>query len=342
MSRGLKGWAATAFTAILVACAPAPAPLPLRPVPAGSEITIDARPAPLSSQQPGLDRVGRFVYAGGLQLTSTQTSRLHGLSDLKVWPDGRLLAVSDAGDLLEATLQLDEAGRLRGLAEARLSALDGEDGRPLPALGKDAADAEGIAQLASGQRLVSLERRHRILLYPAGGGPPRRGPAPKADLPANDGLEALAAAPTAGADAYLVGAEASGAIWLCRLASGCVPRGAVPKPPQAGLTALAPTPGGGLAYLLREFDVLSGARVTIRILDAKGSTVDEMQLARPLLVDNFEGLAAVSKADGGLRFYLLSDDNFSAGQRTLLLAFDWTPENGGRSRKKAALGDGLP
>jgi hypothetical protein len=48
-----------------------------------------------------------------------------------------------------------------------------------------------------------------------------------------------------------------------------------------------------------------------------------MDLARPATVDNFEGLAAVPRADGGFRFYLLSDDNASATQRTLLLAFDW-------------------
>jgi hypothetical protein len=33
----------------------------------------------------------------------------------------------------------------------------------------------------------------------------------------------------------------------------------------------------------------------------------------------------VPRADGSVRFYLLSDDNASAAQRTLLLAFDWRP-----------------
>jgi hypothetical protein len=38
-----------------------------------------------------------------------------------------------------------------------------------------------------------------------------------------------------------------------------------------------------------------------------------------------EGIAAVERAGGKIRFYLLADDNFSAQQRTLLMAFDWTP-----------------
>ena len=55
-----------------------------------------------------------------------------------------------------------------------------------------------------------------------------------------------------------------------------------------------------------------------------GGEVDRLELSRPLTVDNFEGVAAVP-IRGGLRFYLLSDDNFQRIQRTLLVAFDWRP-----------------
>ena len=55
----------------------------------------------------------------------------------------------------------------------------------------------------------------------------------------------------------------------------------------------------------------------------KGAEIGRLDLARPLTVDNFEGLAAVPAPDGGVRFYLISDDNFSPSQRTLQLAFDW-------------------
>jgi hypothetical protein len=40
-------------------------------------------------------------------------------------------------------------------------------------------------------------------------------------------------------------------------------------------------------------------------------------------VDNFEGIAVVPRPTGGIRLYLVSDDNGSAAQRTYLLAFDW-------------------
>ena len=50
-----------------------------------------------------------------------------------------------------------------------------------------------------------------------------------------------------------------------------------------------------------------------------------LELARPLTTDNFEGVDVLPGKDGGLRFLLASDDNFSTEQRTLLLAFDWKP-----------------
>ena len=65
----------------------------------------------------------------------------------------------------------------------------------------------------------------------------------------------------------------------------------------------------------------------MRIVAADGSTIDEIRLASPLTVDNFEGVAGLPRPDGSVRFYLISDDNFSPAERTLLLAFDWTPPN---------------
>ena len=41
--------------------------------------------------------------------------------------------------------------------------------------------------------------------------------------------------------------------------------------------------------------------------------------------ESFERPVIVRRPEGGWRLYVLSDDNFSARQRTLLLAFDWAP-----------------
>jgi hypothetical protein len=110
----------------------APQSSPVVPITSGP-ISIDAIPVPLNPQNPSEMAIGEFRYAGGLVLTSRQTDELHGLSDLEVTGTDRLTAVGDLGIFLEARLVFDSAGRLVDLADARLTPLTGEDGKPLSA-----------------------------------------------------------------------------------------------------------------------------------------------------------------------------------------------------------------
>ena len=329
--RAVRSLGGLMLAAALVACArQAPPEPPEAPVAYGPAIEVVTTPVRLNPVNPAQVRQGDFAYAGGMVLTSDQTSRLHGLSDLKVWPDGRLLAVGDEGDLLEGRIVLNASGRLTGFKDARLTEVKDLGGQPAASHGKRESDSEGIAEFANGDRLVSFEEDDRILFYPAAGGPPRRAPMPAVTFPFNKGMEALAQDPAAGPDAYLVGGEASGDTWLCRLsAAACTPERTVPKDPDFGLTAIAPLPEGRTAYLLRAFDPVRGTRIHLLICcKAGGGMLDELDLARPMTVDNFEGLAAVPGVAGQVRFYLISDDNFSRLQRTLLMAFDWRPPKG--------------
>lgn len=321
--RRLAPWLAAA---LLAACAPKPAPLPEAPIPVASGTPIVAEPVPLNPGDPAQHRIGDFVYAGGLVLTSGATARLHGLSDLRILVGDKLVAISDEGDVLEADLYFDRAGRPRGLNAAKLSGLLDLDGKPVQ--GKQNADSEGLAVMPDGERLVSFEQRHRIWRYPTAGGAAQEAPFPAAaaDFPPNDGMEALTAYPAAGPDAFLVGGEASGQTWICRLggAAACVPHETIAKAREFGLVAATPVPTGGMAYLLRAWDPVQGNRIVLTIRK-DGREVGRMEMARPLTIDNFEGLDAVAGKDGGVRFYLLSDDNFQSSQRTILMAFDWKP-----------------
>ncbi|HEX4710567.1 esterase-like activity of phytase family protein [Phenylobacterium sp.] len=320
---------AAALAGLILAACGGPVAKPLKaPVPAGPGIVIKAEPVPLNPADPKQDRVGDLVYAGGLRLTSGQTSRLHGLSDLDVQPDGSLIAVGDEGDLLRAKVVLDAQGRLTGITDARLTALTGLDGKPLQ--GKDDADSEGLALLPNGDLLISFERHDRIWLYPADGGPPRAVPSPDVKFPYNQGMEALAPDPLLGPDAYFAGGETTGRTWSCTLTTPCAEGPTVPLAMGFGLVAARRLPEGRTAWLLRAFNPVTRSVIDLRITDQAGRVVDQQELRGPLTVDNFEGLAAVpapsaSKGDGTIRFYLISDDNFSSSQRTLLLAFDWKP-----------------
>ena len=310
---------------------------PPAPVKVGPEITVTATPVPLDPANPAKTALdGGFTYAGGLALTSTSTSRLHGLSDLSVTTDGRLTAITDEGDVFEAKIQLDPAGKLTGLADTKLWPLKGLDGQPLR--NKQQADAEGLAVLPNGDRLVSFERDHRIWLYPAqadgGWGAPRPAPKPATVFPDNEGMEAISAYPTAGADAYLVGGE-EGEVWLCKLSADCKS-----LPPQSGpdftwgLTGFSPFQGAAVATLHRGYDPVRGWRSVVRFISdptlppARQRTAAALHIEGAMPRDNFEGVsvsaAPAGAPAGATRIYLISDDQaIGANQRTLLLAFDW-------------------
>ncbi len=311
----------------LVACsAPIPPQLPSGPVPAGSAIAVQALAVPLNPRDPDQTRLGDLTYAGGLVLTSSQTSRLHGMSDLEVRPDGSLVAVGDEGDLFRGRIVLDAQGRLAGVTDGHISGLLGVDGKPLQ--GKENADSEGLALLANGDLLISFEEHDRIWLYPAAGGPPHPVPSPAVQFPFNEGMEALAPDPERGPHAYFTGAETSGLTWLCNVNAACTDGPKVDLPLGFGLVAARRLPQGRTAWLLRAYNPVTKSVIDIRITDAAGKTIDQQQIRGPLTVDNFEGLSAVPRADGTIRFYLISDDNFSPSQRTLLVAFDWTLPKG--------------
>lgn len=229
---------------------------------------------------------------------------------------------------MEARIVLDRDGKLVGLKDAHIVALKDERGVDFYAGGQREFDTEGVARLPNGDLLAAFEQHDRILRWPKGGGPPVPAPMPDIAYQHNKGMEGLAADPAVGPDAYRVGVEATGETFLCRLSTGCTP-GLKLDLEGMELSALEVLPEGRLAYLLRSFTPGRGNVVRLRIVEADGRPVDGFELAHPLVSDNFEGLAAVPAPGGGLRFYLVSDDNFgtyngiATGQKTLLVAFDW-------------------
>jgi hypothetical protein len=324
----LRRLARLALAVALAGCAPV-ASLPDAPVPYGSAIVVDAEPVPLDAANPSRTHVGDLAYAGGLILTSKQTSRLHGLSDLKVSPDGRIIAIGDQSDFFEGRIVLDAKGRLTGLRDGKLSALKDVTGADLFAGGQEEYDSEGLAELAAGM-VVTFEQHDRVLLFPRGGGLPKPAPAPSGAIKHNKGMEAAVAAPEVGPDAYRVGIEGTGELFVCRLSGPCVADGAIDLK-GSELVAIDNLPGGGRVYMFRSFSALRGNVIRLLLTDAQGRTLTEAEIARPLTVDNLEGVAAVPRG-GGVRLYLVSDDNFGmyegkpTGQKTLLLAFDWKPK----------------
>uniref|UniRef100_UPI0012E15FE8 esterase-like activity of phytase family protein n=1 Tax=Sandarakinorhabdus oryzae TaxID=2675220 RepID=UPI0012E15FE8 len=125
--------------------------------------------------------IGPFRLASAVALSSPDKA-FGGLSGLAALPDGRLLAISDAGDWL-----LMRPGSATG--EMGSISMPGSD--------KADRDAEAVALAPNGETLVSLEQQHRILRF-AGHGPPlvaAGAPLYRTDTmgwPPNGGGEALA------------------------------------------------------------------------------------------------------------------------------------------------------
>jgi hypothetical protein len=292
-------------------------------------VALEVTAVPLDPRDPSVRSIGAFAYAGGIEIKAADSTGVHELSDLRIVSGDRLVAVSDAGYFFEARLLFDQTAELSGLTDARVTSLVNERGQPLTGL---EADAEGFDVMPTGDRLVSFERNHRIWLYAADDSPPRPTPAPDAHFPANEGMEALTVYPAAGPGVYLVGSE-GGTVWRCSIAGTCdeTAFGAL-VPAGFGLTALAAYGEvGDFAMLARAYDPRFGTRVSVRVIGATGAregrVLDEMRLAAPFTVDNFEGIAVAPRSPDGIRLYLVSDDNGSTAQRTYLLAFDWRPHS---------------
>ncbi len=316
-----KRWALLVVIALLAACTAKAQSDRSGPV------TISAQAVFLNPQALGQTQIGALTYAGGLALTGADGQRLGGLSDLVIDAEGALTAISDEGDRLQARLSTGPDGRLAGLDQARLNPVLGLDNKALPS--KFEADAEGLAVWPNGDLMVSFEHNHRIWLYPAAGGAPLPLPMPDVAMPPNDGMEGLSLAPSQGLDAYWVGVEAGG-IWLCRIKTDCNAYPALPLPPQGyRLSGLREGPDGQLFILHHSWNPAQGSRIVLSVItDPAGpapKTIQILSLAPPLSTDNFEGIAVTKAAGGVLRIYLLSDDNFSKTQRTLLMAFDLAP-----------------
>lgn len=311
--------ALTVLTLLAVgACATASAGvMPLaRPSSAWEAIAVTSEAVPLRAPR---YRIGPVRFAGGVALRSDDP-RFGGLSDLRLDEAGDLVAVTDAGDLVTARLVLDTAGRLTGVDQVRLRRLTELDGQPIQ--DKARGDAEGLAILPNGEVLVAFEREHRIWSYgrDAGDRPaPRSHPAHA--FSANEGMEGLVGD---GAGGWYVAGEGGG-FWHCDPVD-CVQRAA---PPETPLTGYRPTglaldnQTGGLLMLERFYEAPIDTRMRVRRIDRNGQVKEELIALRvPATVDNFEGIVTTLNPDGSLRVYILSDDNFSPRQRTLLLAFD--------------------
>ena len=344
-----KALMAVAFLAIVAA------PSPFDPHSArlmdGEPITIDAIPIPFPE---GYKSLGPLRPVSALKLSSRDL-RFGGWSGLEVKPNGDLLLLSDRAFLLRGRLELKSDGGVTGVKDARIGVLRDYDGQGAQ---RKRGDSEGIAQLKNGQHVVSFELTPRLQFYDfdlfGETALPKDAPAlaQVEKLESNAALEAVTILPDG---AILTGSErgfggADKAV-LWRVPANAKPGGpaiepltTINLPANFSLTELTAAPDGAIFALFRSYLPILGARAQIwryRLIEENGKTSAEgtklAALETPFPVDNYEGMTLKAKPDGALRLYIISDDNYRAEQRTLLLAFDLNekaPETGASSKSK--------
>ena len=302
-----------------------------------TSIEVSARPlAGFDLRDRSRVQFGQLRFRSGLVLTSPY-SRFGGLSSLRLDASGeRFISASDRGRWFTGRI-VYRGKEMVGLTEVETAPMLGGDGRTLASHGW--FDTESMAR--DGNWIyVGIERANRIVRFDFG----RQGlraraetvlaPADIRKLPFNSGLEALVAVPKglplAGSLIAISerGLDAAGNIKAYLIGGPSPGTFAVRRTDSFDISDAALLPGGDLLVLERKFALLGGIGVRIRRIAAAsiapGATVDGPSIFDADLgqeIDNFEGLNVHITAEGDTVLTLVSDDNFLAIQRTLLVQF---------------------
>lgn len=303
--------------------------------PAAIEVRAEAITA-FDKRDPARKQFGQLEFRGGLVLTSTY-KEFGGLSALRVDPDGaRFISLSDRGYWLTGRI-VYQGTQPAGITDAQMAPMLGPDGRPLKARGW--YDTESLAA-DDGTLYVGIERVNRIVRFDYGSngllarGQPIDVPAALRRLPNNKGIEALVFVPRnlpLGGTLVAIserGLDANGNLVAFLIGGPSPGQFAVKRSDDFDVSDAALLPGGDILLLERKFSWTAGLFIRIRrirLADIQpGALVDGSSLFDAdfgYQIDNMEGLGVHRAAGGEIVLTLISDDNFSPIQRTLLLQF---------------------
>lgn len=277
---------------------------------------------------------GSLRYLGGIGVTSRDND-FGGFSGVEITEGGtHIVLVSDGGDYLTAALRHD-GDALSGLDDVALQSLfpSGEED-------KQEVDAEDIAfdsDDPSHGYIVRERRTDALFSFDLRDGRPENFTAIETGAPAellesNRGLESVAIAPPT--------SPIAGSVVVILEAAHKVHQGAIPawivgsgqfgirESDQFDISSARFLDDGDLLVLERRFSPGWGVGVRLRRIEgssiAPGAVVDGetlMEAGFSQQIDNMEGLAVHRDATGRTILTLVSDDNHSILQRTLILQF---------------------
>ncbi|WP_439926097.1 esterase-like activity of phytase family protein [Nitrobacter sp. JJSN] len=305
--------------------------------PAPVSITVNARPiSSFDLRDRSRTRFGALAFRSGLILTSSFRG-FGGLSSLRLDPKGQqFISASDKGTWFTGRI-VYRAKEMTGLADVEAAPMLGADGRPITA--HHWFDTESIA-LDGSLVYVGIERVNRIMRFDFGKGFTRAHgeevdvPPAIRKLPFNQGLEAMVVVPRdkpLGGTLIAIserGLDAGQNIVAFLIGGPSPGQFAIRRTDYFDISDACLLPSGDLLILERKFSLTGGIGIRIRRIAMKavapGALVDGPSIFDADLgqeIDNFEGIDAYANDNGEIVLTLVSDDNFSLIQRTLLLQF---------------------
>lgn len=302
-------------------------------------IEVNARPIPFfEPRERARTRFGSLEYRSGLVLTSPHRG-FGGLSGLRFLDSKgeRFLALSDQGSWFTGSIRYD-GGKMVGLDDVEAAPMLNADGRPITEK-RMWFDTESLARDGN-FFYVGLERVNQIMRFDFGrDGIRARGevlPVPPGvrKLPDNKGLEALVFVPKGQPLAGTLiafserGLDANGNLIAFLIGGPSPGQFSVRRTEKFDISDAVLLTSGELLILERKFSWFTGVDIRIRAIPLKsiapGALVDGPTLFKADLgqeIDNMEGIDVHVTPSGETVLTLVSDDNFSLLQRTLLLQF---------------------
>jgi hypothetical protein len=293
-------------------------------------LVVELVPIDVDPKHPERRNFGTLTLLSAFQIES-KDKRFGGLSGLSIGTDGKLYAVSDHGYWLTARMRMDQMGALVNLVNWQIAPMLTTANTPVTGTLRD---AEALAVTRDGSFLVAFEGVHRIWRYSP---PPTTFesipisvPIPSAvsRAPRNGGIEGLAMLP----DGRLLAlteefANGDGSFkgWL--IDQGRFAELAYFPSKGFRVTDCAALNNGDVLVLERRyvpFGILSARLTLVKASSLQPGTKlagkELLKLEQPLAVQNFEAVTAQQTSNGTV-IYIVSDDNYSPFQQTLLLQF---------------------
>jgi hypothetical protein len=304
-------------------------------------IDVEVRPIPaFDPRDRSHTRFGSLQYRSGLILTSPYRD-FGGISALRLDAKGEsFVALSDKANWFTGKI-VYSGDTMVSLVDVEAAPMLGADGKSLAA--RNWYDTESLA-MDGGIAYVGIERVHQIVKFDFGRdgvrakGEPIALPPGMRKLPSNGSLESLVmvgkeafkTSPLAGMLLAISerGLDSAGNIMAWIIGGKVFAGFSVRRTKNYDISDATLLPSGDLLLLERKFALFGDTGVRIRRIplasvapDAliDGPTIFEADLGYE--IDNFEGIDSHVTPEGDTVLTLVSDNNFSMLQRTLLMQF---------------------